>query len=89
MSKQPERPTCATCPYLGQRRQNDPSHTCHRRAPVAIVMSLQEHPASIDGEANFWPSETAWPAVDSHDYCGDHPDFPAWIKATRGRSKSN
>jgi len=38
--------------------------------------------ADVEGIAD--PQEAAWPITTSSDWCGDHPDFPAWLA---GREK--
>lgn len=47
-------------------------HTCRRHAPK---------PSKFDN--------AEWPIVDhEYDTCGEHPDFPAWIAATRSAPPS-
>jgi hypothetical protein len=42
---------------------------CHRNPPTLI-------PAPEESASTFW---SVWPEVDPDDWCGEHPDFPAYV----------
>lgn len=66
----PERPTCATCPYWQIKHASD----------VEILAGG----VMVDGECRrYAPSRLGTSESWSTRWCGEHPDFPAWIKATR------
>lgn len=75
-----ERPKCETCLYwecLGvpDDPEADDYHPaygeCHRNAPVSRFLGKQE------------PRGTDWPIVTQGEWCGEHPDFPAYVKSLR------
>jgi hypothetical protein len=76
-----ERPTCATCPYY-----DDEESTCHRNPPVAIFAIIKETDGS--GGDRGWGeldgSGSVFPAMDDDEWCGEHPDFPAYIASPKG-----
>ena len=64
-----ERPTCATCPYFSPYIANYTIEgSCRRHAPA--------WPGQVGTKGN-------WGIVDPRNWCGDHPDFPAWIANRR------
>ena len=84
-----QRPTCKSCPYWdgsaprhfthdpwGERHdeEGDPAiyGYCMRHAPRPVV--------TPDHEAAFGRHHMPiYPVMCSGDYCGEHPDFPAYI----------
>jgi hypothetical protein len=85
-----ERPKCKTCPYM--EWDGDDGGFCQRFPPRVVADSIRfpsEIRRSYDSEGAGNPllfviwTEQALPVVDSDDWCGEHPDFPAYIKATR------
>jgi hypothetical protein len=82
-----ERPTCGTCPYL--EPDGDDGGYCKRFPPRVVPDSIRvpaDRRSDIGGAGNpllllIWP-EQMLPVVDSVDWCGEHPDFPACL-ATR------
>jgi hypothetical protein len=80
-----ERPTCGTCPYWEsvtacniRLEIHDPHHedddifgTCRRLPPMRSVFSY----------AGGVHRESDWPDTNDADWCGEHPQFLAWIKA--------
>ena len=85
------RPTCATCPHWkdshggpddgGGPRMGD----CLRYPPVFLPTdALRGEGESINGE--FWQG---WqPSTSHHQGCGEHPDFPEYLKELRIRDVS-
>lgn len=71
MTQQPERPTCATCPYWV--RLDSHVGECHAGHPTRYAFGIWA------GQS----SSCAWPKPESTEWCGQHPDMPAWIKATQ------
>lgn len=67
-NSQPERPTCATCPYWHRQFDDDTSGDCRKNPP-----SPSRHDQRTFAETHH----SAW--------CGAHPQFPAWLAATRTR----
>jgi hypothetical protein len=63
-----ERPTCNTCPYFDKIPESDEGQ-CRRRAPAPQV-----------SDQDFAPF---WPKTDFEDWCGEHPDFPAYIASLK------
>lgn len=68
-----ERPTCGTCLYGNPTKGEFVE--CHRNAPMPyVVMNGSDESDSATG----WFPETL------HDeFCGEHPDFPAYIATRR------
>jgi len=84
---EPTRPTCETCPYWD--RINDyadcpddtPYAVCRRHAPKPRVYSVGPN-EELDVDC-----EPRWPQVRPvDDFCGDHPDFPAYIAALKAET---
>ncbi len=61
---EPERPTCATCAYYDPF--TDSSGCCRRRPPVVF-------------RDEKFGSTSFFPEVDADEWCGEHPDFPAFM----------
>ena len=62
------RPTCETCVFF--EHFPDAKQECHRRPPLIT-------PAPEDSNDVWW---TGWPEVELDDWCGEHPDFPAYVE---------
>ena len=65
-------PTCETCPYF-HWLVNDKG-MCRRRSPQPNVSNPERDVGRMVAE---------WPDVSDYDWCGEHPDFPAWIESQR------
>jgi hypothetical protein len=77
-----KRPTCATCPYWDEPDLDDKFDEdegrysqCRRRGPRLHAPSCEEL------DRNPWWG--IWPNVFEHDWCGEHPDFPAYLAARK------
>jgi len=70
-----EKPTCETCPYWYQHTgyKEFDSGNCRRRAPT-LEYDLMAHK---DSKLKL----PTYPTTDKEKWCGEHPDFPAWIAA--------
>lgn len=62
---------CGTCPYWDRR--SDWEGHCRRRAPRPAV----DIP---DNESIAMPY---WPVTTTDDWCGEHPDFAAYLAARK------
>jgi hypothetical protein len=101
-TQQPERPTCATCPYW--TNADDPGEeagACGRYPPRivgSIVTELASRMLALRGptsdddvldsriSAAMTAVVTEWPYTERDAWCGEHPDFPAWLAATRPKT---
>lgn len=88
-----DQPTCQTCPYWvvydGDCNRVSPDDIgedhmdgeCHRKAPRGAIGlprgSESGQPLNLDYH---------WPMSLRDDFCGEHPDFPAWIASKRAES---
>jgi hypothetical protein len=70
-----DRPTCKTCPYWDNTDGGD-LNDCRAGRPQSMIDPT-------------WPNNTdsenyrRWPETWDDDWCGEHPDFSAWITAQR------
>lgn len=69
------RPTCGTCPYW-DRAGDGPYGWCHRYPP-----QLAPNPDREDRRV-----EELRPVMSSSRWCGEHPDFPAYLGSRRAPS---
>lgn len=71
-----ERPTCKTCPYWDVfNREPFDEGDCRKQAPRAYLDS--EFSPSEQGNNAYWPVTT------EIDWCGEHPDFPAYLEGLK------
>jgi hypothetical protein len=75
-----ERPTCKTCPYWSEEEQEE--GLCRRAAPSPIHIGMYSDRIDAFPE-HIKPFEQCWPSTYAFDFCGEHPDFPAFLAATR------
>jgi hypothetical protein len=76
-----ERPTCKTCPYFHPdergRKAALSDGQCRRRIPAFAACDSQYK----DMTEICWDEWAGtWPGVDEYDWCGEHADFPAWLR---------
>lgn len=79
-----KRPTCDTCPYweriilgLGDEGSNDQGFGyCIRYAPRPTTV-----PRHRIEDTN---AVAVWPKTDGGEGCGEHPDFPLYLKVMLG-----
>lgn len=69
-----EHPTCETCSYFVDHGVDG---TCHRAAPQP-VQDLDQF-----SSVGMIDRKIIWPVVDHLDWCGEHPDFPAYIASLK------
>ena len=70
-----DRPTCATCPYWHDYVMGNGFGQCRRMPPVFQVSSDTEDPNG------FFPESLAL------HFCGEHPDFTAFIESRKAGTK--
>jgi hypothetical protein len=70
------KPTCETCPFWSQHGYDDASLGQCRRFPplLASTPSLEE----LNG---VFPKCGFWPETGKEAWCGEHPQFQAWLSA--------
>jgi hypothetical protein len=61
------RPTCESCVFFNGAPVASPEGWCFKGIPQVFVIG--EHP------------NTMWPEVSVSDWCGEHPDFAAWVES--------
>lgn len=88
MDQQSERPTCATCPYWDGNDEDDEANEgyCRRLPPVvsdASVVDFARHRGESPLESILSAAVAIHPTTHRKCWCGEHPDFLAWIKATQ------
>jgi hypothetical protein len=83
-----EYPTCSTCPFWALEDDDmeivpvghpdrdgwEGEAECHRNPPVG---RMEEHggPLFVRPRGHSY----AWPTTAAADFCGEHPDFPAFL----------
>lgn len=67
-----ERPTCGTCPYFDEYEH---SSYCRRHPPATLYIG--------DDDERMPCFSTTWPAVVANNFCGEHPEFPAYIASLK------
>ena len=85
-----DKPTCETCPYWlcripPNKDDSDGVGYCRRSPPLVTSATLgrwRPCDESIYG-IHHDRLTSAWPHCDGADWCGEHPDFPAWIESQR------
>jgi hypothetical protein len=87
-----KRPECSTCPYWAwqletdneegpKEKQNIDYASCKRNAPSTYMMRHNPQYLEIVND-----SSPVWPRTVSWDYCGEHPDFPAYVESITRKS---
>ena len=77
-----ERPTCGSCPYWRTDRPDNSmiEGDCRRNPPQFAACDRQYR----DMRETAWDEWCGtWPGCDSNDFCGEHPDFPAYIASLK------
>ena len=80
-----ERPTCGTCPYwdsddpmfdVEEGFEFSPQFTIQeaRDRGITVLCPCRRYPPQVDSD-----SDRTWPITWDFDWCGSHPDFPAWL----------
>jgi hypothetical protein len=74
------RPTCSSCGYWEEDTEEYPSSDrlgfCRRHPPVRFLEDEHNEDRSV------------YPETIDSDWCGEHPDFPAFLAATRSGAVS-
>jgi len=87
--KRPKQPTCETCPYayfVGTSK-NDQDSECRRFAPRMLGIyqpaSARMYMPEINRHLRMY-----MPEINRHFWCGEHPDFPAYVEALKEFKKA-
>lgn len=78
-----DRPTCETCPFFRRLHCDEDQGvdgSCHRYPPKAFGRIVFE-----EGEYELAGYQ---PYVSDRDWCGEHPDFPAYIASLRAAANA-
>ena len=75
-----DRPTCSTCVYWQEIRPDDPVGHCRIRAPIFFEHQVYPRDAILS-EDHYGMH----PATPYRFWCGEHPDFPAYIAARKAK----
>ena len=67
-----DRPNCGTCPYFLCDDDSE-SGECHKNAPTPFIYD--------DRDSD--PIYQRWPYMLEGEFCGEHPDFPAYIESLK------
>jgi len=83
-----DRPRCETCPYWDRKEPDDSVQGyCCRHAPHSRVTYGEEipirWPESDDEFGRCEPEVVFFPILNYCDFCGEHPDFPAYIASLK------
>lgn len=87
-----DRPSCETCPYW-RKNVVDSFGECNRMPPFIVSHELFSVDSDDDWDLSsaralstverrnlFVIDATRRPLTKDSEYCGEHPDFPAWIE---------
>ena len=79
-----DRPTCLTCPYWNNHdwrygRNPEDRFDCQRNPPHLPTGSYIAADRAITDES-VSPFDGVWPTTAGTDWCGQHPQFPAYLK---------
>jgi hypothetical protein len=75
-----ERPTCETCVYWNEINQLKYEGECKRHSPRPVSITYQQ--GAIEPDFHNC-ALSCWPITMDDDWCGDHPDFPAYLASLR------
>jgi hypothetical protein len=73
-----DRPTCETCPFWDGPDEVG-TGICRRHAPTPAKRSTEQDKSEQDKSERF----PVWPRTVEDEWCGEHPDFPAWIASAK------
>ena len=74
-----ERPTCETCPYW----KSDIVGSKARKARKGSCFKLLPPEGAKTNHGRVYTERRYGPSVAHDDFCGKHPDFPAWLAARK------
>lgn len=77
-----DKPTCATCPYWVHTETADEFTTlgeCMRYPPKLLPSYTDDLDSDIQRQWQF----AAGPIVSDDCFCGEHPDFPAFLESRK------
>lgn len=97
----PERPSCRTCPYWDVDNPHfDMLDGEGKLTYPELWRRALEDGRPIDGQCRRFPRHAApdddrhfavhdWPATTDYDWCGEHPDFPAYLAALKAQGEAH
>ncbi len=74
-----ERPTCKTCVFFYDDESEERGE-CHRYPPKVAQTKEQQKESELAGCGIF---ESWFPDVHNSEWCGEHPEFPAYLASER------
>lgn len=92
-----KRPECRTCPYWDlddpRNEESAPEWNPEQESIEEYLESIMDGGYLVGGECRRYPrtypgrdtndESSSWPRTDNGDWCGEHPDFPAYIASLR------
>lgn len=72
-----DRPTCRTCPFWDCDQRGEPTDETDARQCRRLPPQINQEWADTHG------GNVAWPTTFTYDWCGEHPDFPAYLASLR------
>jgi hypothetical protein len=76
-----DRPRCKTCQFWEESRDesdDEPSVDgwCHRHPPALMDgIIVRDEDECVVEDPGYW----VFPKMNAGNWCGEHPDFPAWL----------
>jgi hypothetical protein len=87
-----ERPTCKTCPYSSEDHDCGIGLVCHFNPPSAPINFDETVNGKVTGRTFTLDVTTGacghWVHIDDDEWCGHHPDFPAYIASLKQREEA-
>lgn len=79
-----EHPLCQTCSYWDGFDDKDSGY-CRRSFPRVLAMHGRKPIPDVSSEDTLWLSmlHRRWPETEHDEWCGEHPDFPAYLESLR------
>jgi hypothetical protein len=74
-----KKPTCETCPWWqdnSERFENDGMGQCRKTIPNPFRYGSIKTDPDIE-------TESYWPICPKGAWCGEHPDFPAYLESLK------
>ena len=82
-----DKPTCETCPFWNKQDAQSPWGECRRHTPLfqpdAYLTAVTIDPD--DEERSWFTFMGSFPLTEHDWWCGDHPDFNAYLDAKKPR----
>ena len=83
-----DRPICDECPYWKKLFDDPTRGECRKHPPVIVDCVAAAMGADATANVGDYTLKcvdyaSCWPFVNFDEFCGEHPDFPAWIESQR------